>query len=134
VLDSSYGGPASVDKPVAAFLRAYQLHGGYTPGPLMALFAIAGLAGSLLALARRATMARRRLAQACLAFFATGAAVLLMSDAFQFSWRYQLPGLVTVPPAGALGLALLISYLRRGRRPGPPAARQDAPELASPAL
>jgi hypothetical protein len=134
VLDSSYGGPASVDKPVASFLRGYQLHGGYTPGPLMALFAIVALAGSLLALARRATMARLRLAQACLAFFATGVAVLLMSDAFQFTWRYQLPGLVTVPPAGALGLALLVSYLRRGRNPDAPAARQDAQELASPAL
>ncbi len=46
VLDSSYGGRASVNKPVAAFLRSYQLHGGYTPGPLMALFLIAGLATS----------------------------------------------------------------------------------------
>ncbi|MGI9006741.1 MAG: hypothetical protein ACR2FU_11210 [Streptosporangiaceae bacterium] len=133
VLDSSYGGPASVNEPVAAFLRSYQLHGGYTPGPLMALFAIAGLAGSLLGLARRPAR-RRRLTQACLAFFATGAAVLAMSDAFQFSWRYQLPALVTLPPAGALGLALLLSYLRREQRPGGSAARQDAPELASPAL
>ena len=132
-LDPSYGGPASVNEPVAAFLRTYQLRGGYTPGPLMALFAIAGLAGSLLALIRRATAGRRRLAQACLAFFATGAAVLLMSDAFQFSWRYQLPALVTLPPAGALGLALLLSYLRARRHPGAPAAPQDAPEMASPA-
>lgn len=134
VLDSSYGGPASVAKPVATFLRKYQLHGGYTPGPLMALFAIAGLAGSLLALARRATAARRRLAQACLGFFAIGAAVLLMSDAFQFSWRYQLPGLVTVPPAGALGLALLLSYLRRRGAADTADAKQDATEVASPAL
>ncbi len=44
VLDSSYGGPASVNEPVAAFLRSYQLDGGYTPGPLLALFAAAGLA------------------------------------------------------------------------------------------
>ena len=134
VLDSSYGGPASVNKPVAAFLRSYQLHGGYTPGPLMAVFAIAGLAGSLLALARRATPGRRRLAQACLAFFATGAAVLLMSDAFQFSWRYQLPGLVTVPPAGALGLALLLSYLRRRGGAGAAEDKRDTTEVPSPAL
>jgi hypothetical protein len=134
VLDSSYGGRATVDRPVATFLRSYQLHGGYTPGPLMALFAIAGLAGSLLALARRATAARRRLAQACLGFFAIGAALLLMSDAFQFSWRYQLPGLVTVPPAGALGLALLLSYLRRRGTADADAAKQDATEVASPAL
>jgi hypothetical protein len=134
VLDPSYGGPASVAEPVAAFLRSYQLHGGYAAGPLMAVFAIAGLAGSVLALARRATVARRGMAQACLAFLAAGAAVLLMSDAFQFSWRYQLPGLVTLPPAGALGLALLVSHLRSPRRSGAAATPSDTPELASPAL
>ena len=37
---------------MAAFLHAYQLDGGYTPGPLLALCALAGLAGSLLALIR----------------------------------------------------------------------------------
>ncbi|HEX9065984.1 MAG TPA: hypothetical protein VF843_12825 [Streptosporangiaceae bacterium] len=132
-LAPSYGGQASVNRPVATFLRSYQLRGGYTPGPLMAVFAIAGLAGSLLALARKATAGRRRLALGCLAFFATGAAVLLMSDAFQFSWRYQLPGLVTLPPAGALGLALLLSYLRSRRAPGPAAPERGPSEVASPA-
>jgi len=48
-LDQSYGGPAAVSRAPAGFLRAYQLHGGFTPGPLMALFAVAGLAGSVLA-------------------------------------------------------------------------------------
>ena len=46
------GGPA-VSRPLAAFLRAYQLHGGYTPGPLLALAALAGLAGSTGVLRRR---------------------------------------------------------------------------------
>ena len=35
-------------------------------------------------------------------FLASGAAVLVMSDLFEFSWRYQLPALVTLVPAGAL--------------------------------
>jgi hypothetical protein len=131
-LDASYGGPASVSKGPAAFLRGYQRSGGYAPGPLMAVFAIAGLAGSLLVVARRATPQRRQLAQACLLFFAAAAAVLLVSDAFQFSWRYQLPALVTVPPAGALGITLLISYLRGWRRQDAVAGEADAHQLASP--
>jgi hypothetical protein len=86
------------------FLRAYQLHGGYTPGPLFALAALAGLVGALAALVRRrAGQAIRQPALACLLLFASAAAVLLVSDFFEFSWRYQLPALVTLIPAGALG-------------------------------
>jgi hypothetical protein len=133
VLDRSYGGPAAVAKGPAAFLRAYQLDGGFTPGPLMAVFALAGLAGSLLVLIRRAPPARRRLALACIAFFATGAAVLVMSDAFQFSWRYQLPALITIPPAGALALTLVASYLVSPRRGREDEARPDSAKLVSPA-
>jgi hypothetical protein len=112
-LNPSYGGPARVDRPVAAFLRGYQLHGGFTPGPLLALFAVAGLAGSGLALARRARGARsRQLALGCLLFTATAVTVLLAPDVLEFSWRYQLPALVTLPPAGVLGIAALASAWR----------------------
>ena len=97
------GGPA-VTRPLASFLRGYQLHGGYTPGPLYALAALAGLAGSVSLLVRRG---RRDTAAACLVFFTAAVSVLLMSDLFEFSWRYQLPALVTLIPAGALGLAAL---------------------------
>src|ERR1035441_3147798 len=66
---------------------------------------------------------RRRLALSCPLFFATAAAVLRVSDAFEFSWRYQLPALVTLPPADALGLACLARSARRrahgGACPGP---------------
>ncbi len=124
-LNPSYGGTARVDRPVAAFLRAYQLDGGYTPGPLFAVFALAGLAGSVLALARRAGRSRgrpprgpqsheRRLPLACLLFTATAATVLLAPDFFEFSWRYQLPALVTLPAAGVLGIAAGLS-LRQAR-------------------
>ena len=50
-LPASMGGQATVDRPLAAFLRGYQLHGGYTPGPLLALATLAGLAGTVIALA-----------------------------------------------------------------------------------
>ena len=69
-----------------------------------------------------------------MAFFATGVGVLIMSDAFQFSWRYQLPALVTLPPAGALGLAVAASYLRSRDRADDGAERTAAAELASPAV
>jgi hypothetical protein len=104
VLNPSYGGQAQVSRPVAAFLRSYQLDGGYTPGPLLALAALAGLAGSVLALVRRSGDARRRqLALGCLLFTGTAAVVLLIPDVYQFSWRYALPAVITLVPAGALG-------------------------------
>ncbi len=114
-LEARYGGKAEVDRPVAAFLRDYQLGGGYTPGPMMALLAVAGLLGSVLVVSRSLRDRSRPLVTGCLLFFLSGAAVLAISDAFQFSWRYQLPALVTLPPAGALGIAALTAWLR-GRR------------------
>jgi hypothetical protein len=121
------GGEPAVSRPLAAFLRAYQRGGGYTPGPLLLLAALTGLAGSLAALLRRrASAAQRQLSLGCLLFFTTAAAVLLVSDLFEFSWRYQLPALVTLPAAGALGLSLLIGCLR-GRRHGQAPAEGPAP-------
>jgi hypothetical protein len=112
-LAPAYGGRAQVDRPLAAFLRAYQLHGGYTPGPLLALFALASLAGSVIAFAGRRFTGRggdqdrehevNGLALACLLIATSVAGVLLISDIFEFSWRYQLPALVMLPPAGVLG-------------------------------
>ena len=96
-------------RPVAAFLRAYQLGGGYTPGPLLALLR-AGRAGRLGRPAPPPGRTRAPASQslACLLFFLSGVAVLLVSDLFEFSWRYQLPALVTLVPAGALGISVII--------------------------
>jgi hypothetical protein len=105
------GGNPAVAGPLASFLRGYQQDGGYTPGPLFAFAVLAGLAGSLTVLRRRAAPAQRAAALACLLFFATGVAALLSSDVFEFNWRYQLPALITLPPAAALAITLL---LRRG--------------------
>ena len=98
------GGNLVAVQPAASFLRAYQLDGGYTPGPLYAIFLVAGVAGAL----RR----RTELRVPCL--FVTLAAVVLLvsSDAFEFSWRYQLPAVTLLPLAGALGVTALV----RGRR------------------
>ncbi len=114
------GGDPAVWRPVAAFLRGYQLHGGYTPGPLLGLCVLAGLAGSLVLLRRRGDPGTRQLGLACLLFFLSGVAVLLASDLFEFSWRYQLPALVTLVPAGALGISVLLRVIRP---PADPAGR-----------
>jgi hypothetical protein len=78
------------------------------------LLLLAGASGSAAGLAGRGCGARRQLALACLLLTASAATVLLASDVFEFSWRYQLPALVTIPPAGVLGIAALLS-----RRPPP---------------
>jgi hypothetical protein len=119
------GGKPAVWRPVAAFLRSYQLDGGYTPGPLLAMALLLGLAGTL-TLVRRGRgpdPRRRQLALTALLFVLAAAGVLLVSDLFEFSWRYQLPALVTLPPAGAAGLA---ACLRGRRRPASSAAEPAA--------
>jgi Dolichyl-phosphate-mannose-protein mannosyltransferase len=122
------GGPAVV-KPLAAFLRSYQLGGGYTPGPLYLFSLLAGLTGSafLLRRARNMSAADRDTARACCYLLASGIAVLLLSDTFEFSWRYQLPALMTLPPAGALGITVIIGYARSMRRPRPAEGRPATP-------
>ena len=101
------GGLPMVWHPVADFLHSYQLDGGYTPGPLLLVLTLTGLAGSVVALRRRLDLATRQLALACLLFFVSGAFLLLVSDLFVFSWRYQIPADVTLVPAGVLGIATL---------------------------
>ncbi|HUB22197.1 MAG TPA: hypothetical protein VMA97_07310 [Streptosporangiaceae bacterium] len=101
------GGPPQVSRPLAVVLRDYQLHGGYTPGPVFALAAIAGLLG-ICALDRE----HRIMASACVLATVTAGAVLIVSDAYEFSWRYQLPALVLLPLAGVLGGAAITAKVR----------------------
>jgi hypothetical protein len=137
------GGELVAVKPIAAVLRGYQLHGGYTPGPLYALALAAGLAGSLSGLRRRRTrrwlrprsrMPRRRavdteLAAACALVTLSAVVLLASSDAFEFSWRYQLPAVILLPLAGALGCTAVAARVTAGRNRK--AARQPkAPTVA----
>ncbi len=135
MLKPAFGGPPQVDAPIARFLRSYQLNGGYTPGPLLALFVVTGLVGSVLIFARRRIgPSGRGVAQACVLFFVSALALLAISDFFEFTWRYQIPVLVTLPPAGALGIGLIITAARKRRDQVPPdAVRGREPELATPA-
>lgn len=117
------GGRPAVWQPGAAFLRGYQLDGGYTPGPLLAFCVAAGLAGLVVAWRRNDSA---RLAGCSLLFLGSGAALLLMSDVFEFSWRYQLPALVTLPPAAVAALAGIV----RLRATGPHERTQELPQAS----
>jgi hypothetical protein len=106
------GGQARVRRPLAVGLRYYQLHGGYTPGPVLLLSLLLGLAGIF-------TFGRRRdpdnLSLACLLITGSAVAVLLGADLYEFSWRYQLPALVTLPIAGAIGATAIARQVRNRR-------------------
>jgi dolichyl-phosphate-mannose-protein mannosyltransferase len=91
-----------VPEPLAAALRNYQLHSGYTPGPLLLAFLVTGIFGCF---------TRRRhpaLARACLLATALALTTAGGADLYEFSWRYQLPLLVTLPLAGTLGATALL--------------------------
>jgi len=117
VLIPAYGGKAQINHSLASFLRHYQLDGGYTPGPLLLIFTVAALLGSVLALVyRRGNTRARNLALASLVFFVTGLGLLLIADLYVFSWRYQLQALVTLPPAGVLGVMAAQQAFRHRRQ------------------
>ncbi len=78
--------------------------------------------------------ASRPAAVACFLFWTTAVAVLIVSDLFEFSWRYQLPALVTLPPAGALGVVVILGSIRRRRAiRRADGERGQVPQLAAPA-
>jgi hypothetical protein len=96
-------GPPTVSRPVASFLRGYQLSVGYTPGPLLAVALLAALA----AVAGLGRARRSPVRAAVLLYLSAAVLVLLPADAFQFTWRYQLPSLVLLPVAGALAVVAM---------------------------
>ncbi len=97
------GGPA-VNRTLAGALRSYQLDGGYLPGPFVALGFLLGLLGA----AGVGRARRSPLRAACVLTSLSGLGVLLAADLFEFSWRYQLPGVIFGPLAGVLGLSALL--------------------------
>jgi hypothetical protein len=108
-----------INRPPALVLRGYQLSLGYTPGPvLLACVILALVAGLGVGRARRSGQQL-----ACLLWLGAGLGLLLAADLYQFSWRYQLPTLVTIPPAAALALSALTSP-RAVRQP--PATHEPA--------
>ncbi len=91
----------SLNAGLARFLSDYQRH-GYTPGTVLGVFALIGLVAGFTGRGRRSG-----LAGATLFTTAVGLSVLGLAAVFEFSWRYQLPGLVVFPLAAALGITAL---------------------------
>jgi hypothetical protein len=127
----------SATEPLGGALRAYQLHGGFTPGPLLLAFLFFGTFGCF---------SRRHPAVAAGCLLATGLAVAAVAgaDLYEFSWRYQLPALVTLPLASVLGLRMAVTRWsdRRGtmirctvtrptQRSGPSRAASSTPTTGS---
>jgi hypothetical protein len=104
---------------LARLLRVYQLDLGYTPGLVLLACVILALAAGLGI--GRARHSGQQLA--CLLWLTAGLGLLFAAALYQFSWRYQLPALVTIPPAAALGLSALTSP-RAAREP--PATQEPA--------
>jgi hypothetical protein len=99
---------------LATVLRDYQLHGGSTPGPVLGIAALLAVAACC-AWSRRVRSSGLR--PLCLLIAASGLFLLLASDVFEYSLRYQLPGIILLPAAGAVGFSALT--WRRVRRPEP---------------
>jgi hypothetical protein len=95
----------SVDAGLARFLRSYQLTVGYTRGTVVLVALVIGALGAIgVGRARRSG-----LQAACLLWTLAPVGLLLVPVAmFEFTWRYQLPGVVLLPIAGALGLTAII--------------------------
>ena len=124
-----------IDRPVAQALIAYQ-RAGYTPGPLLALCIALGLGAGAVGLRRAAP---RRLRAEVLLYTLSGAGLALTAMATSmFDYRYLLPSIPLLAPAGALGawiLALRIAGRRAAGGGGPePVAASAAPEEPSPSL
>jgi hypothetical protein len=117
------GGTMHVYRPAAVALRDYQLHGGYTPGPVLLVALLTGIAG-IFTYRRRGprALASQPLALACLLVTGVGAAAMFGADLYEFSWRYQLPALVTLPIAGALGATAIARHQRQRRVAAAPTA------------
>ena len=105
---------------------------------------LAGVLGTLLALVLQVRQARgspgasraaraRQLALACLLFTATGVVLLLAQDLVEFSWRYQLPAVITLPPAGILALSAWLALRRDPAESSPAAAVGESADTTKPA-
>jgi hypothetical protein len=108
-----YGGAEPhVVHSLATFLAGYQ-NLVYAPGPLLAACLLAGIVALCWPRVRRSP-----LWPATLLFVTAGVLVVLPADAVSlFSWRYQLPQLLLLPPAAALGVTAIRRAVVRKHAP-----------------
>ncbi|WP_236622974.1 hypothetical protein [Saccharopolyspora rectivirgula] len=96
-------GEIHVNPDLAGFLRAYQLNGGYASGTALG----AGLVLAVAAVLGAGRARRSGLRAVCLLPAGLAITVLGTAAAMEFSWRYQLPGLVLIPLAGAIAITAI---------------------------
>jgi hypothetical protein len=127
------GGGLVAVKAIAAVLRDYQLDGGYTPGAVYALALAAGLGGSVCGVRRHCSFRAvdKELAAACTLVTLSAVVLLAGSDAFEFSWRYQLPAVILLPLAGALGCTAVAARITSGQAAGKAPVRPTAARTAT---
>ena len=105
------GPPPSSDGGIARFLVQYQRF-VYTWGPLELVFLLLALAASVgIGAARRSS----RRAECALLMVAGPLIVLFTFALVFFDWRYVLPNLIFLPPAGVLGASMLWPRLSAAR-------------------
>jgi hypothetical protein len=107
-----HGDEPHLDSSLVSFLRTYQRF-GYVPGPLLALGLILGIVAAL-GVGRARTSGLRPAA-----FLFSGLAVVVCLGsvvATVFSWRYQIPQLVLLPPAFAIAVTALTGRPERARK------------------
>lgn len=102
---------AYADPRFTPFLRGYQLSVGYLPGTAVGVSLLFGV----LAFAGVGRARRSPLRGACFLFTAATGGALLAAALVEFSWRYQLPGVVLAPAAGALALTAVFARLPEAR-------------------
>jgi len=117
-----------VDAGQAGFLTTYN-RWCYVPGPALAACALAGILAALGV--GRAKRSGLRSAAGMLAATAIVVVVTAAATA-EFSWRYQLPQLFLLPPAGALGLTAMLRRIDDPEaRDGRATARAVLPNLVT---
>jgi len=93
---------------------------------------LTGIAGTCTYRRRGPTgLGSQPLALACLLATGLGVAAVLGADLYEFSWRYQLPALVTLPVACALGATAIARHRRERRAAARAAGQVPRPERAT---
>jgi hypothetical protein len=111
-IETYFGGPSlSANRGLDELLRDYQKV-VYTWGPLLAVCQVLGLL-AIVGVGRSRSSGRRA---ECLVLWLSGILVFFFSVAsFEFSFRYLLPTLFLIPPAGVLAVAMIWPRFRSER-------------------
>lgn len=107
------GEQPEVRQPIAGWLDAYD-EVGYLCGPLLLALLVVALAGLVVRVPEGSPASRPLI----FLLVTLGMGLVVVPDVVaEFVWRYQLPAIVLIPPAAALGALRLRARFSRGRPP-----------------